>query len=309
MKALEKDRNRRYETANGLARDLERYLDDEPVQACPPSARYRLSKFARRHRTALATAGLFALLLIGGAAVSTYSAIRARQAEAETKRALAEAKDAQAKTDQALKESEGSRSQAEAVSRFLVEAFRKPDPARDGSKVTVAEVLDQAVSKLQDQFAGSPRIQGELLQALVRLTTAWAFTTERSRPTSWRCPCAARRWDRPRRHARQPQRPRQGSCNGGPDFRCDPFVRAGLETQRGQAGSLPPGHAHQPQRARRGVRRAGRTAEAIRMHEQTLELCEANLGHDHPLTQSANAQSYAGLLRRKRVRKGPSLLS
>src|SRR5262249_33512464 len=50
MRALEKDRNRRYETANGLAADLRRYLDDEPVQACPPSARYRLGKFVRRNR-------------------------------------------------------------------------------------------------------------------------------------------------------------------------------------------------------------------------------------------------------------------
>ena len=60
MKALEKDRNRRYETANGLARDIERYLDDEPVEACPPSAAYRLRKFARKHRAVLATAAAFA---------------------------------------------------------------------------------------------------------------------------------------------------------------------------------------------------------------------------------------------------------
>ena len=53
MKALEKDRNRRYETANGLAADLRRYLDDEPVQACPPSAWYRFGKFARRNKAAL----------------------------------------------------------------------------------------------------------------------------------------------------------------------------------------------------------------------------------------------------------------
>ena len=66
MKALEKDRNRRYETANGLAADLRRYLDDEPVQACPPSAGYRLRKFARRNRGLLATTGLVALALIVG---------------------------------------------------------------------------------------------------------------------------------------------------------------------------------------------------------------------------------------------------
>jgi serine/threonine protein kinase/tetratricopeptide (TPR) repeat protein len=64
MKALEKDRNRRYQTASGLARDLERYLADEPVDACPPSATYRLRKFARKHRRLLAASGAFLSLLL-----------------------------------------------------------------------------------------------------------------------------------------------------------------------------------------------------------------------------------------------------
>ena len=62
MKALEKDRNRRYETANGFAMDVQRYLADEPVLACPPSAGYRLRKFARRNRGGLAVAALVAVL-------------------------------------------------------------------------------------------------------------------------------------------------------------------------------------------------------------------------------------------------------
>jgi serine/threonine protein kinase/Flp pilus assembly protein TadD len=68
MKALEKDRARRYETANGFAADIERYLSDEPVLACPPSAAYRLRKFARRNKGRLAVAGLmlFLLILLGG---------------------------------------------------------------------------------------------------------------------------------------------------------------------------------------------------------------------------------------------------
>jgi tetratricopeptide (TPR) repeat protein len=67
MKALEKDRNRRYETATGLANDLQRYLNDEPVTACPPSAGYRLRKFARRNKVPLSVAGLilFFLILLG----------------------------------------------------------------------------------------------------------------------------------------------------------------------------------------------------------------------------------------------------
>jgi len=63
MKSLEKDRNGRYETANGFARDIQRYLSDEPVEACPPSTAYRLRKFARKNRKLLATSSAFALLL------------------------------------------------------------------------------------------------------------------------------------------------------------------------------------------------------------------------------------------------------
>src|SRR5436309_4397286 len=74
MKCLEKDRNRRYETANGFAIDVQRYLADEPVQACPPSAGYRFRKFARRNKAALAAASLVALALVLGTLVSTWQA-------------------------------------------------------------------------------------------------------------------------------------------------------------------------------------------------------------------------------------------
>ncbi len=159
MKCLEKDRSRRYETAGSLARDVERYLAGEAVEAGPPSAWYQLGKLARRHRAALVVAASFAGLLVAAAAGGTYLAVRAIRAEAGTRAA-------KEKTDEALKESQEARSQAEAVSTFLVEAFRKPDPAEDGEKVTVAAVLDQAALKLGDEFAGSPRIRGVLLNAL-----------------------------------------------------------------------------------------------------------------------------------------------
>ncbi len=89
MKALEKDRNRRYETANGLAMDIERYLGDEAVLACPPSARYRLRKFAGRNKTALATAALFAATLVAATVVSAWQAIRATHAQSEAEAATA----------------------------------------------------------------------------------------------------------------------------------------------------------------------------------------------------------------------------
>jgi eukaryotic-like serine/threonine-protein kinase len=81
MKALEKDRNRRYETAKGFAMDVQRYLSDEPVLACPPSAGYRFRKFARRNKTALTTAALVALALVAGIGVATWQAKRATRAE------------------------------------------------------------------------------------------------------------------------------------------------------------------------------------------------------------------------------------
>ena len=83
LKCLEKDRGRRYQAASGLARDLEHYLADEPVEACPPTAGYRLRKFARKHRTALVTAAAFAILLVAGVVVSTWQAVRATSAGRE----------------------------------------------------------------------------------------------------------------------------------------------------------------------------------------------------------------------------------
>jgi WD40 repeat protein/serine/threonine protein kinase len=83
MKALEKDRNRRYESANGFAMDIQRYLADEPVLACPPSARYRLRKFVRRNKGPVTAAALLLLALMGGMVATTWQAIRATRAESD----------------------------------------------------------------------------------------------------------------------------------------------------------------------------------------------------------------------------------
>jgi serine/threonine protein kinase/WD40 repeat protein len=82
MKALEKDRGRRYPTANALAADVQRYLRDERVEACPPTLGYRLQKYGRKHRAALTMAGMAAALLLLGSVVSSWQAVRAIDAEA-----------------------------------------------------------------------------------------------------------------------------------------------------------------------------------------------------------------------------------
>jgi WD40 repeat protein/serine/threonine protein kinase len=88
MKALEKDRNRRYETASAFAADVERYLSDEPVLACPPSAWYRFRKFARRNRPALVTATAAALVVVAAVAGLAASNFLIAREQRETAKAL-----------------------------------------------------------------------------------------------------------------------------------------------------------------------------------------------------------------------------
>jgi WD40 repeat protein len=84
MRCLEKDRTRRYDTANGLAKDVQRFLRDEPVVARPPNTRYLLQKLIRRNRVAFAGAVAVAIVLVVGTVVSTWQAILAMQARVES---------------------------------------------------------------------------------------------------------------------------------------------------------------------------------------------------------------------------------
>jgi serine/threonine protein kinase len=93
MKALEKDRNRRYETANGLAMDIQRYLDSEPVMARPPSRIYRLQKLVRRNKIVFVATGAVALALMIGLGTSTWLFLRERETSRREARLLEESED------------------------------------------------------------------------------------------------------------------------------------------------------------------------------------------------------------------------
>ena len=80
MKTLEKDRMRRYETVSALVNEIHRYLDGLPVEACPPSATYRLRKFASRHRTGVTVAAAFLFLIVGSSVVSWLLLVQAQYA-------------------------------------------------------------------------------------------------------------------------------------------------------------------------------------------------------------------------------------
>ncbi len=114
MKCLEKDRTRRYETANGLAMDLKRHLDNEPVVARPPSAAYRFQKLVRRNKLAFAAAAAIASVLVLGVVVSTWQAIRATRAQREQTRLRQKAENARAGEVAQRQRAEGEKQRAEA---------------------------------------------------------------------------------------------------------------------------------------------------------------------------------------------------
>src|SRR5262249_33411289 len=151
MKCLEKDRNRRYETANGLAMDLRRYLADEPVQACPPSAGYRFRKFARRHRAALSTAVLVGVLLVVGTAVAWYFAIQARERARE---ADANAAAAKANASKAIENAHAANAQ-KAIAQERGEELRRQDYV-NRIALALREVQDDNVPLAEDLLQGCP---------------------------------------------------------------------------------------------------------------------------------------------------------
>ena len=121
MKCLEKHRERRYETASGLARDIERYLADEAVEARPPSARYRFSKFVRRHKGQVIAASLVLVAVLGGLA-----AVAAVQTAAKAQLAAALARETRANEDlgAANAELKNSKTAVQARYKLAVEAIK-----------------------------------------------------------------------------------------------------------------------------------------------------------------------------------------
>jgi len=206
MKCLEKDRTRRYETANALARDIERYLDDEPVEACPPSARYRLGKFLRRHKGPVVAAGLLLMTLVGGIVGTSWGLVRAanalraearaveeeRQARnreaaqrrlADEQRALAEKRKELAEANE--KRAVAEKQIAEAVRSFLLhDLLRQADATEQANSLrqlgggfetkenpTVKELLERAAAELTPEridarFPGQREVQASILRTV-----------------------------------------------------------------------------------------------------------------------------------------------
>jgi serine/threonine protein kinase/Tfp pilus assembly protein PilF len=157
MKSLEKDRNRRYETASGFASDIERHLHEEPVEAGPPSKTYRLRKLARKHRTAIQVGAAFVLLLIATTIFSSWQTVRATRAKAV---ALAEKQRADEQAAVATRTTE-----------YLQDLLRSANPdASKGPDYTVRELLDDFADTLDARLADQPEIA-----AVLHTTIAGAY--------------------------------------------------------------------------------------------------------------------------------------
>lgn len=166
MKCLEKDRARRYETASGLARDLERYLSDEAVEACPPSAGYRFGKLVRRNRSLVLAASLIVLLLAVGMVGTTWGLIRAdRAVKAEARRAEGERK--------ANMQAQKRLQQIEKGSEILASVFQDLDPRAEEKegrplRAILGDRLDRAAADLEGDAVGGPLVVARLQERLGR---------------------------------------------------------------------------------------------------------------------------------------------
>ncbi|WP_169980670.1 serine/threonine-protein kinase [Tautonia rosea] len=149
LKALEKDRRWRYESAGAFAADVRRHLDGEAVAACPPSAVYRFGKFARRNRAALTTAALVMLALLLGTAASTWQAARALRAERQATAALEESR---------------------LVIDYLVnDVFGAAAPAKtQGRTPTIHDLLAAGEEAIPARFGHQPLVEAAAREALGR---------------------------------------------------------------------------------------------------------------------------------------------
>jgi tetratricopeptide (TPR) repeat protein len=147
-KALEKEKERRYNSAADLAEDIRRFLRDEPITARPPSAAYQVRKFARRHKALVGGAIASLLVLLIGVVATSWQAVRATRAER-----TAEAR---------AREAESERAKAEAVTAFVTEMLESVDPSEaQGREVSVRQALDQAAAKVDaGAMKSQPAVEG-----------------------------------------------------------------------------------------------------------------------------------------------------
>ena len=159
MKALEKDRTRRYETANGLARDIQRYLADEVVEARPPSVGYRVSKFVRRHKGQVIAASLVLLTLLGGIVGTTLGLFEARRQEQIARNETAE------KEKALLAEAERVKERDDALGKEAQRAMERDAALEESNYQLDSSNFLLAVAAYDNRLVSQARLRLDRIQA------------------------------------------------------------------------------------------------------------------------------------------------
>ena len=302
MKAIDKSRTRRYESAGSFARDVQRYLDGDTVEACPPSAVYRLRKFASKHRGPVAIALAFAGLVVAGAGISIAMAVRATQAERETRQERNRAVIAEAEAKAEGEKSRRSALQSDTVLRFLQEqvlAAARPEGEEGGlgREVTIREAVDAAAPKVTEAFNDQPTVEagirgalgvtylllgepGRAIAELERSNQLFEAQLGRDHPTTLET-----------RHSLA-----EAYHAAGRTAEAISLHQATLKACESQLGPDHPQSLILRGSLARAYQTVGRTAEAIKLNEANLKACESRLGADHRSTLAIRTNLAAGYL-------------
>ncbi|HEV8071942.1 MAG TPA: serine/threonine-protein kinase [Planctomycetaceae bacterium] len=305
MKALEKDRNRRYSTPGNFAEDIERYLRDEAILARPPSRAYRLKKFAQRNRGAVLTAAVVASALLAGTAVSTWQALRATRAE----RAALVAADSEkeAKVDAQAREAETKAVLGFVEDRIFDAARPEGQSGGLGREVTLRKAIDSALPFVEQSFPNQPLIEARLRLTLGR---SFFFLGEPQRAAEQQ---EAARALYTRYRSRDDPETLTAMHHLATSYAVLGRLRDALmlreETQalrRTKLGSDHPDTLASMNNLGVSYAAVGRHAEALKLQEETLALRRTKLGSDHPdtlATMNNLAESYDALGRRAEALK------
>ncbi len=312
LKALSKERDRRYETANGFAKDIERFLNHEPVQAGPPSTTYKLKKFVRRNRGTVVATSAIGIALLAGVIGTTWGLIEARKqtaiAQAETT-----AKDEALVAEKSAKEQvvmernaaelsrqaeERERKFAQAIADFVrndflaltsVEGqhrFSRDEGAVGLSKdTTLRELLDRAAEKLKQRHDLDPQIEAEL-NWIIGVSYRDGGDATQAIPFLERT-VEIRKDMLGEDHERTLDAQNSLAVALGDAGKNDlalPLLEVTLERTKAKFGNDHPDTLSSMNNLASGYDEVGKLDLALPLHKETLKRRRAKLGNDHPST-------------------------
>jgi serine/threonine protein kinase/tetratricopeptide (TPR) repeat protein len=172
MTALEKDRGRRYQTANAFADDLHRYIKNETVSARPPSRLYQFQKLVSRHKVGFAAFGIVMVTLVAGLSSTILSLAKEKKARHDADLARHDADDQRKKAQAGEQNALTEATRSTAMTEFLKQMLIGPDQPAVKRVLTIREVLDNMVERLGKEFTSQPAVQADL-----KVTMAEAYGT------------------------------------------------------------------------------------------------------------------------------------